>query len=192
MPTCTNTFRSNGIPYTPDEAPGNIARRRHGSVQQISSSVFCETRVNSGTIYWQGSLLVTTSAYDDHAAASTYMMRRSSLFFGCILAAVVFCPVQHGAICPVCQHGVWTRSVSWGLQSCVVAWQQRFCERTKRLHVIRLDGVNAPCSPLANLGGHGAESLLGDRFPSRAPLAQASALQFVCDNACVELRSLSI
>jgi hypothetical protein len=73
----------------------------------------------------------------------------------------------------------------------VVAWQQHFGKRAKRLYVIRLDGINAPSRPFANLWRHGAKSQLGNICPRRAPLAQASALQFVRDNACVEFLSLA-
>lgn len=58
--------------------------------------------------------------------------------------------------------------------------------------MILLIGIYAPRRPFSNLWSHGAESLLGDVFPRRAPLAQTSVLQFMCDNASVKLQSLSI
>ena len=82
--------------------------------------------------------------------------------------------------------------MSLGFQCFVATGQHQFGERAECLNMILLIGIYAPCRPLTNLWSHGAESLLGDVFPSRAPLAQASALQFMCDNARVELQWLSM
>ena len=58
--------------------------------------------------------------------------------------------------------------------------------------MILLIGIYAPRRPLSNLWSHGAESLLGDLFPRRAPLAQTCVLQLMRDNASVKFRSLSM
>jgi hypothetical protein len=81
--------------------------------------------------------------------------------------------------------------MSLGLQCFVAAGQHQAGERAQCLNMILLIGIYAPRRPFSYLWSHGAESLLGDFFPLRGPLAQARALQFMCDNASVELLSLS-